>query len=96
VEVEAVLAEHESVREVAVIGVPDPVRQEIVAAVVSLKPAVRPSDELRQELQAFVRSRLSPYKYPRRIEFVDTLPRDQVGKVQPRALKERFGQQVSP
>lgn len=93
VEVEAALAEHRSVREVAVVGIPDPMRQEIVAAAISLKPGIEPGDGIRRELQEFVRERLSPYKYPRHIEFVDALPRDHVGKVQTRVLQERLSRQ---
>ena len=88
VEVERVLAGHAAVREVAVLGIPDPVRQEVVAAFVALHPGYEPGDALRKELQDLVKSQLSPYKYPRRVEFVEALPRDDVGKVQPRRLKE--------
>jgi len=87
VEVEEVLARHPAVREVAVIGTPDPIRQEIVTAFVALNPGHAECDWLRKELQDLVKRELSPYKYPRRIEFVEALPRDLVGKVQPRILK---------
>jgi 2-aminobenzoate-CoA ligase len=88
VEVEEVLARHAAVREVAVIGAPDAIRQEIVTAFVALKPGFVAGDDLRRELQDLVKRELSPYKYPRRIDFIDALPRDPVGKVQPRALKD--------
>jgi 2-aminobenzoate-CoA ligase len=86
VEVESALATHPAVREVAVIGLPDPIRREIVSAFVVVSDGVAAGDDLKAELQAWVRSRLAPYKYPRRIEFIETLPRDAVGKVQPRRL----------
>lgn len=88
VEVEQVLATHAAVRECAVVGTPDPVRQEIVTAFVALRHGTSASDQLKRELQDHCKALLAPYKYPRRIEFIDALPRDPVGKVQPRRLKE--------
>jgi 2-aminobenzoate-CoA ligase len=87
-EVEQVLGAHSAVREVAVVGGPDPLRQEIVVAFVALTAGTVPSEELARELQQLVKSRLSPYKYPRRVHFVDDLPRDSVGKVRGRVLKD--------
>ena len=86
VEVESVLATHPAVREVAVLGLPDPDRQQVVAAFVAVNEGHAPDDELRRELQDLVKRELSPYKYPRYVEFVGALPRDHVGKVQPRLL----------
>jgi 2-aminobenzoate-CoA ligase len=88
VEVEEVLARHPAVREVAVVGAPDPIRQEVVAAFVALKPGFAESEALRKELQDLVKRELSPYKYPRRLQFIQALPRDSVGKVLPRMLKD--------
>ncbi len=88
VEVEQVLATHPAVRECAVVGTPDPTRQEIVTAFVALQPGTLPSEELKKQLQDHCKANLAPYKYPRRVEFIDALPRDPVGKVQPRRLKE--------
>lgn len=88
-EVEQVLSTHEAVEEVAVIGLPDPIRQEAVSAFVVLAPGYEPSDALRRELQNLVKSTLSPYKYPRNLEFIDALPRDHVGKVMPKVLREQ-------
>ncbi|MEA2330757.1 MAG: 2-aminobenzoate-CoA ligase [Thermoleophilaceae bacterium] len=88
VEVEQALARHEAVGEVGVVGAPDPTRQEVVAAFVALRDGFEASDELRRELQVFAKSSLSPYKYPRRVEFVERLPRDHVGKLQQGVLKE--------
>lgn len=94
VEVEEVLARHPAVREVGVVGTPDPERQEAVVAFVVPAGGISADDNLRRELQELVRSRLSPYKYPRRVEFVASLPRDPVGKVQSRVLKEWAGRRA--
>jgi 2-aminobenzoate-CoA ligase len=88
VEVERTLCAHPLVREVAVLGAPDPIRQEVVAAFVVLETGVIGDDALRLELQSAVKAQLSPYKYPRRIEFLSALPRDGVGKVQMKILRE--------
>ena len=78
-EVEAVLAEHPSVFEVAVVGRPDPIRDEVpVAYVVAQEQTTRPSAE---ELAQWCAARLSPLKRPRDYIFVDELPRTSVGKV---------------
>jgi 2-aminobenzoate-CoA ligase len=87
-EVESVLARHPAVREVAVLAAPDPVRQEVVRAVVALAPGSAPSPGLKRELQEFVKAELAPYKYPRVIDFVEALPRDAVGKIQMKVLAE--------
>ena len=80
-EVEGALLEHPRVLECAVVGAPDEVRGTIVKAFVVLRDA--PGDTaLAGELQEFVKSRIAPYKYPRAIEFVETLPRTQTGKLQ--------------
>jgi acyl-coenzyme A synthetase/AMP-(fatty) acid ligase len=83
-----VLSSHPAVREAVVFGLPDATRREMVAAFVVLNQGFARSDGLRRELQDHVKSRLAPYKYPRRLDFIDAIPRDSVGKVQPRILKE--------
>ena len=88
VEVETVLSSHPAVREAVVFGLPDATRRETVAGFVVLNQGFSPSAGLRRELQDFVKARLAPYKYPRRLDFIDAIPRDSVGKVQPRILKE--------
>jgi 2-aminobenzoate-CoA ligase len=88
VEVETVLSSHPAVHEAVVFGLPDATRRETVAAFVVLNQGFSPSAGLRRELQDFVKARLAPYKYPRRLDFIDAIPRDSVGKVQPRILKE--------
>jgi 2-aminobenzoate-CoA ligase len=81
-EVEGALLTHPSVAECGVIGAPDADRGTIVKAVVVLKPGHDRSDELKKDLQEHVKKRIAPYKYPRAIDFVDTLPRTETGKLQ--------------
>ena len=87
-EVENMLLEHASVQECAVVGLPDEQRGRIVAAFVVLRPGFRASDDLARQLQDHVKAGIAPYKYPRRIEFVERLPRTQTGKLQRFVLRE--------
>jgi 2-aminobenzoate-CoA ligase len=86
-EVEAVLLEHDAVREVAVVGSPDPDRGQIVKAFVELRDKSTAGESLVGELQDFVKSQISAFKYPRAIEFVDELPHTPTGKIQRGALR---------
>jgi 2-aminobenzoate-CoA ligase len=88
-EVEHVLDEHPAVAECAVVAVPDELRGHVPKAFVVLKPGVQPSPELVAELQDHVKNELAPYKYPRRVEFVDALPRTETGKIRRVDLRER-------
>ena len=81
-EVEAALLAHPAVAECGVVGAPDEERGEIVSAYVVLKPAHSPSPELAKALQDHVKATLAPFKYPRAIHFVDTLPKTATGKIQ--------------
>ena len=87
-EVESTLIEHPAVAEAAVIGKPDPIRGEIVKAVISLSKGFSPSDELAAEIQTFVKAQTAPYKYPREIEFRESLPKTISGKIRRVALRE--------
>jgi len=80
-EVEGALLDHPRVAECAVVGIPDEDRGSIVKAYVVLR-AGSGDDALARELQDFVKARIAPYKYPRAIEFVATLPRTETGKLQ--------------
>ncbi len=86
-EVEAVLLEHPAVRECAVVASPDPDRGAIVKAFVALADGARANGETAGELQDFVKSQISAFKYPRAIEFVDALPLTATGKIQRGALR---------
>ena len=88
-EVEAALLDHPKVQECAVIGSPDESRGEIVKAFVVLRPGIAPDGAVVKELQEFAKSEIAPYKYPRAIEFVPSLPRTETGKVQRFKLREQ-------
>jgi len=88
-EIEEALLEHEAVAECAVIGAPDSDRSAIVKAFVVLRAGKAASPELARALQDFVKQRIAPYKYPRAIEFADSLPRTETGKVQRFVLRQR-------
>jgi acyl-coenzyme A synthetase/AMP-(fatty) acid ligase len=88
-EVENALALHPAVAEAAVVASPDGTRGEVVKAFVLLKPGHHGGPALEVELQDFVKQRIAPYKYPRKIDFVDQLPRTISGKVHRRVLRDR-------
>jgi benzoate-CoA ligase len=85
-EVEATLVQHPAVLEAAVIGKEDAEGLTKTKAFVVLKPG---SSATEDELKAFVKDRLAPYKYPRFIEFVTELPKTATGKIQRFRLRER-------
>ncbi len=87
-EVEGVLMEHPKVAECAVVGLADDERGQVVSAFVVLRDPADGGDALVQELQAFVKGRIAPYKYPRRVRFVHILPRTPTGKLQRFALRD--------
>jgi acyl-CoA synthetase (AMP-forming)/AMP-acid ligase II len=88
VEVEAVLADHPAIAEVAVIGTPDVKWGEAVTAVVVVKPGVDTPSE--RELIEFTMGRLASYKKPRIVRFVQALPRNPSGKILKRELRSSF------
>ena len=87
-EIETCLAAHPAVALSAAVGSPDPIRGEIVKAFVQLNEGVAPTPELAQELQAYVRKRLSAHEYPREIEFVELVPTTSNGKVKRGELRQ--------
>jgi 2-aminobenzoate-CoA ligase len=87
-EVENVLLEHKAVQECGVVAAPDEERGHVVKAYVVLRQGQAPSTELARELQDFVKATIAPYKYPRRVEFVDALPKTETGKLQRFKLRQ--------
>lgn len=88
-EVESVLIQHPAVLECAITGVPDEERGQLVKATVILCDGYEPTEELKQELQQFVKERTAPYKYPRIIAFTKELPKTVSGKIQYNVLREQ-------
>jgi acyl-CoA synthetase (AMP-forming)/AMP-acid ligase II len=91
VEVEAVLAAHPAVREVAVVGMPDRTWGEVVTAVVVPRDGVDPA-ELTSTLAAHCAASLAGYKLPRRFVLREALPRNAYGKVLKRAMREELAE----
>ena len=92
-QVEATLHSHPAVDEAAVIGVPDPQWGETVRAIVALKDGAEASEE---EIIEHCRGQLASFKKPESVVFVDSLPRNQMGKVLKRVLREEHGKVAGP
>jgi 2-aminobenzoate-CoA ligase len=88
-EVEEALAGHPTVSESCVVGAPDAQRGQIVKAYVVLRDGVAATPELVTELQEYAKRQIAPYKYPRTVEFVESLPRTSTGKIQRYVLRQR-------
>jgi acetyl-CoA synthetase len=88
-EVESACLEHPAVAEAAAVASPDERRGNVVKTFIVLAAGHEPSDELVAELQQFVRERLSAYAYPRKVEFVDDLPKTLTGKIRRVELRQR-------
>ncbi len=86
-EVESCLLEHPAVAEAGVIGKPDALRGHIIKAFISLREGYEPSDELKDEIQKYVRQKLAVHAAPREIEFKQKLPKTRSGKIMRRVLK---------
>ena len=87
-EIEECLMRHPAVAMAAAVGIPDPVRTEIVKAFVVLRDGQRPSTALEDEIRAFVRTRLAAHEYPRAVAFVEDLPMTATGKIRRRDLRD--------
>ena len=88
-EIESVLMEHPAVLECAVTGTPDPVRGQVVKATIVLMKGYEPSEKLTKEIQNYVKHQTAPYKYPRVIEYVESLPKTISGKIRRVAIREK-------
>jgi acetyl-CoA synthetase len=88
-EVEDALVSHPAVAEAAAVGSPHDERGNVVKAYVILADGYEDDDELVEEIQNFMKEETAPYKYPRRVEFVDELPKTSSGKIRRIELRER-------
>ncbi|KAB1263058.1 Acyl-coenzyme A synthetase ACSM3; mitochondrial [Camelus dromedarius] len=89
-EVECALSEHPAVAESAVVSSPDPIRGEVVKAFIVLNPDYKSHDQeqLKKEIQEHVKKTTAPYKYPRKVEFIQELPKTVSGKIKRKELKK--------
>ena len=87
-EVESACLEHPKVIEAAAVASPDERRGMVVKAFIRLAEGTEPSDELAKDIQSYVRDHLSAYAYPRKIEFVDDLPKTLTGKIRRIELRQ--------
>jgi 2-aminobenzoate-CoA ligase len=88
-EIEGVLLEHPAVAEAAVVASPDEMKGMVAKAFIVLRPHFDPSEELKRELQQRVQDELASYKCPRRIDFVQELPKTSTGKIRRTELRQR-------
>ncbi len=87
-EVEDALLQHPAVAECAVVGIPDEDRGQIVQAFVVLKPGLHGNETMAVDLQEHVKKSIAPFKYPRKVVFMDNLPRTETGKLQRFRLRQ--------
>lgn len=88
-EIESVIMELPYVLECAITPVPDPIRGQIVKASIVLVKGKEPSEELKKEVQNYVKTHTAPYKYPRVVEFMEELPKTISGKIRRVELREK-------
>ena len=88
-EIESMLIKHPAVAMAAVIGIPDEIRGEVVKAYIATKQGIQGNGELATEIQAFVKTRLAAYEYPREVEFIDQMPLTTTGKIRRNELRAR-------
>lgn len=93
-EVEEVLTEHPAVVEAGVVGIKHPERGQIIKAFIVLRPNFQPSDDLKEEIKTFVKSRIAPYKVPREVEFVAELPKTETGKIKRVELRSKYAKSM--
>jgi acetyl-CoA synthetase len=94
-EVESVIATHPSVSECAVIAAPDATRGEVLEAFVVLKSDLKPTSELADDIQQWVKSKYAAHAYPRRVHFAESLPKTPSGKIQRFVLRQRRREEIN-
>ncbi|MCK4818068.1 long-chain fatty acid--CoA ligase, partial [bacterium] len=87
-ELEETILEVPETLEAVVVGIPDPVTTHRVKAFITLKPGFKPTQELAEEIRAYIKEKIAAYKVPKGIEFVKELPKTATGKVLRRELRE--------
>ena len=87
-EIESVIMELPYVLECAVVGVPDPIRGQVVKAFVVLTKDTEGTDELKRDIQDYVKHHTAPYKYPRQVEFIEAMPKTTSGKIRRNELRK--------
>ena len=88
-EIESVIMELPYVLECAITPAPDPIRGQVVKATIVLVKDTEKSDDLKKEIQNYVKTHTAPYKYPRIVEFVDELPKTISGKIRRVEIREQ-------
>ena len=81
IEIESILEKNKAVREAAVIGIPDKIKGNILKAFVVLNKNIKPNESLKKQLSFFVKKNYAGHSYPKEIEFVDSLPKTNSGKI---------------
>ncbi len=88
-EIESVIMELPYVLECAVVGVPDPIRGQVVKAFVVLTKDTEGTEELKRDIQDYVKHHTAPYKYPRQVEFIEAMPKTTSGKIRRTELRRQ-------
>jgi acetyl-CoA synthetase len=94
-EVESCLVSHPAVLEAAAVASPDELRGMVVKAFIVPRQGVEPSETLAKEIQEFARREMAGYKYPRKVEFLEALPKTPSGKVKRGELRQRDQRRAS-
>ena len=95
-EVEDCLLQHPAVQMAGVVGKPDPVRNAVVAAYITLNDGYDPSEKLADEIADFVKHRLAAHEYPRVVRFIDAMPMTTTGKIIRRQLRHMAEEEMEP
>ena len=80
------------VLECAIVGVPDETRGQVVKAYIVLTKGTKGTEDLKKEIQEYVKQHTAPYKYPRKVEFIDAMPKTASGKIRRTELRDRDSQ----